>query len=76
MLLRTPENEGPAVHTSLIESLEFVYDPKSLKEAISKMGSILEELSAVIFNKGQQHINQFVKDEISKIGESDRMPLS
>jgi hypothetical protein len=67
VLLRTPEKEGPAVHTSLIESQEFDNDPKSLKEAIARMGSILEGLSAVIFNKGQRHINQLMKDEITML---------
>lgn len=67
VLLRTPEKDGPTLYTPPIKSLKMAYDPKSLKDAIAKMGSILKGLSAVIFNKGQRHINQLMKDEITNL---------
>lgn len=62
-LQRSPQN---CLQTTLCEGKEN-YEPISLCDAIAKMGSILEGLSATIFLKGQRHINQLLKDEITNL---------
>lgn len=62
-LQRTPQN---CLQMSLCKG-QGNYEPKSLSDALFKMGSVLEGLSATIFLKGQRHINQLMKDKITNL---------